>query len=374
MALIWSELSHDRDQRRRAEFEREARDFWLRLDVARVPAALPSVFADAGLEVEWDGAEWVVRYADHVARASAELLRATAADPFAIRLGQQPEPFEVALARARSETGVALDSARVRVGLTRGHLWELVFTVPLDVEGDEEQLQLAAEIFVESCVGERLLDDWVASVEVTRSARQRGLLVLREPAPSTTYPLVQTSELLGLGIAGIVAGLPDSLVRVAGGEWTALDIPAATTGLQPERLFASTLVPEALKAALEGLPFHSGRFTRGSEIFGWLEWSTVGLEPVARRQLRDERERSLCRSFEANGMGRFVGSGFGAERDYLDVVVDCRVAAIAETLRAALAVECAHPEAAVEFGFYDSIWADERLHFDRNGARAASYG
>ncbi len=374
MALIWSELSHDQDQRRRAEFEREARDFWRRLVPATSQSALPRVFADAGLEVEWGGAGWVVRYADQVARASAELFIAAAADPCAIRLGRQPELFEVALARASSETGVALDSARVRVGLTRGHLWELVFTVPLDVEGDEEQLQLAAEVFVEHCVGERLLDDWVASVEVTRGARQRGLLVFQEPAPSTTYPLVQTRELLDLGIAGIVGGLPDSLVRADGGEWTALDIPAATTGLQPERLFASTLFPEALKAALEGLPFHSGRFTRGPEIFGWLEWSAVGLDPAARRQLRDQRERSLCGAFEMSGKGRFMGSGFGAERDYLDVVVDCSTDAIAETLRAALAAPCAHAEASLEFGFYDSIWAGERLHIDRNGARPANSG
>jgi hypothetical protein len=264
--------------------------------------------------------------------------------------GDEPvRPVEAALFEARVETGVDLGSSRVRVGFTRGHLLEVVVQVPLDVEGDEEALQVASEIFLEACVGCRRLDTWVASVSVDRIARTKGLLMVSDARSTTSaHPLEEAARLIDRGISAVWEGLPESVVDAApSSDWTVLEIPPVDEGLQPDREFASTCFPEGLKAALEGLPFSSARFTSGLEIFVWLAWQADRDSVSMRLSRRTGLERALSDSL--SGQAKIVGSGFGLERDFLDVWVRSDHEALLTLVRTAH--DCV---GTCELGFYDS--------------------
>ena len=250
---------------------------------------------------------------------------------------------------ARTETGIDLESSRVRVGFSRGHLLEVVVQVPLDVSGDDETLQIASEVFLEACVGCRRLDTWVGSVSVDRIARTKGLLVVNDARTvSSEHPLEEAANLIERGISAVWEQLPESLFDAGSSSgWTALDIPPIDDGLQPDRLFASTCFPEALKAALEGLPFSSSRFTRGRELFVWLSWQSNSESIEGRHERRVTLEDELSRALAERMLA--VGSGFGSSRDFLDAWVRPDEETLVSIVRRteALVGPC-------ELGFYDS--------------------
>jgi hypothetical protein len=252
-----------------------------------------------------------------------------------------------------------LESSRVRVGVTRGHLLEVVVQVPLDVAGDPEALQLGSEIYLESLLGTELLDEWVASVAVDRIARTGGLLVLSDARGSApAHPLAEAALLIRLGIDAIRAQLPESLLSGGSSEegWTALEIPEAPSGLQAERRFASTRFPEALKCVLEGMPFSSTRFTRGTEKFCWLSWRGRGVT-TERLRARTEVETSLGNKQSVNHL-LLSGTGFGPHRDYLDVWLDLSWTDLPRVIsRLRESVD------ELEFGLYDSPYSEEPLRF-----------
>ena len=85
----------------------------------------------------------------------------------------------------------------MRAGFTRGHLLEVVVHVPFDVEGDDESLQVAAEVYLETRLGDQLMDRWIANVSIARIARTRGLLVLSDASDQAdNYPLEQTDAII----------------------------------------------------------------------------------------------------------------------------------------------------------------------------------
>src|SRR5690606_21361304 len=125
--------------------------------------------------------------------------------------------------------------SRVRVGVTRGHLLEVVVQVPLDVAGEPDALQLGTEIYLEALLGTSLLDEWVASVAVDRIARRSSLLVVADSRSSANaHPLQEAASLIRRGVEGIRGQLPASVFAMGGREtdWTALEIPEAQSGLQ----------------------------------------------------------------------------------------------------------------------------------------------
>lgn len=266
-----------------------------------------------------------------------------------------------ALAAAREETQVILDESRLRVGVTRGHLLEVVVQVPLDVAGDPESLQLAAEIYLETLLGDALLDEWVASVGIDRIARRSGLLLVADSRSSApAHPLEDAGSLVRLGIDGIRGQLPESLftLPVAQGDWTALEIPEIQAGLQAERRFASTRFPEALKCALEGMPFSSTRFTRGAEKFCWLSWRAPA-EVGERLDTRARIEHALLSERCAPHL-LVSGSGFGPRRDYLDLWTLLSWPELPGVLR-----ELESWVSDLELGFYDSEFKDAPLLISR---------
>jgi hypothetical protein len=258
------------------------------------------------------------------------------------------ESHERALARVFDQTGVDLGTSRVRVGVSRGHLFEIVVSIPLDVAGSPDALQLASEIFFESRLSEQLLDDWVACISVDRIARTRGLMVASDVATRAEHhPLEVGAELLNLGIKNLTAGLPESLFAASSAtkDWVALEIPPSDSGLQPERCFASTRFPEALKCALEGMPFSSCRFTRGPEAFCWLSWTST----ESRQKRLETRDRVEMNLAGHSGSILFAGSGFGEKRDYVDVWVLPGNPELGEVLS-----DLARSVQDLELGFYES--------------------
>lgn len=277
------------------------------------------------------------------------------------------ESHEGSLRMVLDETGVVLDTCRVRVGVGRGHLLEVVFQVPLDVSGGEESMQLAAEAYLEGRLGTAVLDEWVGSVAVDRIARTSGLLVVsdsRSSAPS--HPLSEGVHLVRRGIDGIRSSLPESLLRAPQSQqdWTALEIPPTESGLQSDRCFASTRFPEALKCALEGMPFRSSRFTRGPERLVWLSWEGRGELPE-RLRLREEVEGRLLAVQDAGPL-LVAGTGFGRTRDYVDVWLDPAWGELRQTVTA-IAAETGE----IELGFYDTPWSEHPLRVRAAGAPGA---
>jgi hypothetical protein len=361
MALVWSDLSSVADRERRDELRELARAVWHEESMPGRRAALRRL--DQALWLESFDAGISVRYESRPSRPLAELVAAAAPDHLAATVGQRRVAHDAALQLARELDDVDLSTSRVRVGVTRGHLFEVVFSVPLDVSGGEEDLQAAAERYLESVLGERCVDDWVASVGVVRSPRTRGFLVVRESSVATDYPIESTCELLERGIFGISSELPQTLLRPEGSSWTALDMQPTDSGPQAERVFASTTQPEALKAALEGLPFHSARFTRGDEVFVWLALARRSTTSQSEREASEARVQSFC----DEGAASLIGSGFGRELDYLDLVIRNHLGALQGLLRA-LELAPHEGDGAAPLGwlgFYDSCWADEVLPLSR---------
>ncbi|HSC86340.1 MAG TPA: hypothetical protein VLC09_03685 [Polyangiaceae bacterium] len=283
-------------------------------------------------------------------------------------------PHDRALAALVAETGVDLSTARVRVGLSRGHLLDVVVSVPLDVPGDAELLEECAELYLEQVIGPYWFDAWIGSVGVARVARSRGLLMVAEAGDGAeTYPLVETAQLVRRGILGLEAALPPTLLGVAHEQdWLALELSAGRGDcLQAERAFASTWQPEALKAALEGLPFDSARFTQADELFVWFAWRPPR-DALARLQLREERERSLAEVARDGGLC-MVGSGFGPQRDYVDVLVRRDARPLVElcgrwgVALAAPAAAAEEREGDLELGFYDSELRARGFRLSRTG-------
>jgi hypothetical protein len=251
--------------------------------------------------------------------------------------------------------GVDLAGSEVRVGITRGHLMALVVAIPLDVPGGPEVLGAAAECLCEQALGEQVLDRWVVTVDVDRAPRRSRLSILPTASGATaeTHPLPLLEPLVQRGVAAVTAELPASQLSDAADDWLALELEPDPDAIQGDRLQAFTRCPEALKAALEGLPFDSARFTRGREVMVWFAWTVPSL--AARLAARETAEAVIEELGRAGRACAVCGSGFGPTKDYLDVWVLPEVEVLAK-LRSRLAQRLG---TAVELGFYDTEWARE---------------
>lgn len=338
----------------RHRLEQMGRDLsaWSLRDFSRWLGALDERLDCAASSTE----KWVITYSDTSVIPLAEWL-ITELHGRGLAVGRPPGTADHAL-RAVQRLGADFSACRVRVGFTRGHLLDIYVLVPLDVAGSPERLQVAAEIYLETLLGDRILDEWVHQVAVDRMARTRGLSVVSDVrAPSVNYPLSDVDSLLARGISALRQSLPDSLLAPrASGDWTALTLeraPDAPAGPHPERLFASTCHPEALKACLTGLGFCSARFTLGEEIFVFLRWRARGPE---RQRKRAQVEELIERRAHHSADVALAGSGFGEEFDYIDLWV-LPGADVIKTLLG----QVAEVVGVVELGFYDSRWSAERV-------------
>jgi hypothetical protein len=351
----WADLGTGDDRAARDHFLRAATRTWQGVQ-REAPPGCKVRFAE-GVWIERHPPNWVVRWAEPSLRPLARSVAGCAPSGQSVHLGLPGLGLEAAQALIGQSHGVNLDGTEVRVGITRGHLLALVFSIPLDVPGQQGQLQTAVECLCEHALGEQVLDRWIVTIDVVRSARRSRLTVLSTPGDATaeTHPLALLEQLVQIGIRAVSAALPESQLGVSVAGWTALDIEPDPSGLQGERLQAFTNSPEALKAAFEGLPFDSSRFTRGPEVMVWFAWSRSPWS--ARLAAREAAELTIREVAESEGGCALCGSGFGPTKDYLDVWVMPSVELLS-SLRERLSERLGVP---AELGFYDSEWARERI-------------
>ncbi len=363
MSHYWAALSGDEDRKQLERWVHRAQQIWEDFSADPSPDVLSPLAArlralDSRLELAWVEERYCIRTTELPAWPLAWTVVEVAPPEIVVECGIPACGHERALHLVNEEAGLDLSSARVRVGMTRGHLLAIAMQVPLDVVGDEALIQRGAELYCEACLGDEFLDQWVVSIEVMRGPRSRGLLVVSDSSPQApTYPLGQLDELSRRGAQSILAEVPSS--RIEGNErrrWTALELGTAPDGscAQLDRREAMTSCPEELKCALEGLPFDSRRFTRGDEIFVWLSWTA----PEGKRlQFRDRAEARLNQLSEGGLPCVLAGTGMGATADYFDLWVSRSVAAL-ERLTSRLLSELGLP---LELGFYDSCFAEETM-------------
>lgn len=309
------------------------------------------------LSFECLGEEVVLTYDEVSARPFAQLLSELAPQSVLVRVGGLQKSHEQALESVRRAYAVDLSTSRVRVGFTRGHLMDVVVSIPLDVDGDKEVLNSAAELYLQLRLGDELFDTWVLEVGVDRINRTRGLVMVSDArASAPTSPLELSFSLVEKGAHALTADLPVSLLLESSHaeDWVALEIPEAAQVIQAERRFAATRFPEALKACLEGLPHDSTRYTRGGELFVYVVYQVDG---ERRATVREQAEL-----FIANGVFRktvvLAGTGFGRSTDYLDLWM----LPDGEHMRGFFQALC-QITGPLEVGFYDEQLSGERAHF-----------
>jgi len=358
MSHRWADLGTAAERTARDAFVREAARAWREL-LGRADRP-PSFRFARGVWAERRGPRWVVRWAEAELRPLADAVARTAPPAQEVLLGLPALGWEAARALALRLHGVDLEGAEVRVGITRGHLLALAFSIPLDTRGGPDELQAATECLCENALGEQTLDRWIATIDVVRAPRRSRLSVLPAgPARvAETHPLHLLESLVERGVTAVTEQLPESQLMVECDDWTGLELQADPEGIQGDRLQAFTRCPEALKAALEGLPFDSARFTRGREVMIWFAWTQPSLS--ARLAARETAEAVVAEVGGTEPACAVCGSGFGPVRDYLDVWAIPEVEVLGK-IRDELARRLGTP---VELGFYDTEWARERFRPD----------
>lgn len=263
---------------------------------------------------------WELDYADLEKRHVAEWLLAEGGAEIGLSLGFAPREIGAALRQVELSFKLKMEGLRCRIGVTRGHLLEVIVAFPLDLELSPQQLEIAGEELVSRTLGDRFCDDWLAHVDVIQIARTRGLLMVNDDLPAAqTYPISELASLAQRGAALILKEVEQHHALEANKEhssYTALEIPPGRKGaLQPERVYASTSDPEALKAVLEGLPFSSHRFRRDGSLFFYLSFASEGTAEerlAVLQKVEDALLRALQPSLKPSGRG------FSSRLQYFD--------------------------------------------------------
>jgi hypothetical protein len=311
------------EKRELAELDTRARSAFARLERARSDSARFELLGaiHPGLDVERAaGGGWVIRALSPKFVPIAERVVSHAPGELSVQSHRPALSTAAALARLPRLGAADFAAARVRAGFTRGHLLELVLSVPGGVGSDDERAH--AERLVWDVVGERRADHWIGAVEVTPAPRRGSLPILSTPAAEEpTFPLTELAASLDAAIAALHSSLPDApLFAGGGGDWTMFELdpePATDFAAKDDLVMAVTRLPELMKCYLEGSPFASARFSRHGECFLHLKYENPG-EPEARLSRRDALERTLDRALVAAQAGRVIGGGLGLRYSYLD--------------------------------------------------------
>ncbi len=284
--------------------------------------------------------------AEPAARPSLRWLLAQAPAQGRVRLGWPGWDHETVVAFTERK-GAPLGDLRVRVGIGKGHVFDLVVGVPIDEEFDEEVLEDVIVEYLERRLGETFVDDWLGEILFERIPSRRGLAVVTNAGLPNNYALKDLADLAFRGALGLLLG------RREGSEesWVAFELgEGAPDSPQPARAFATTCVPEALGPIFEGIPFASRRFFEEGERLVWFEWSPSSADRRSERRNVEEQLDELVRKLGARGV---VGTGFGGDTDYVDLVIPFRLDALREL------AQFAHSGTpGGRFRFYDSEHRD----------------
>lgn len=224
-----------------------------------------------------------------------------------------------------SLTGYELAGARVRAGITRGHLLEVVVYLVGIAGSSDVHADHAAELAVEGCLGERMVDDWVSGITSAPLPRNGPIRLLQHNDElARTFALSELPEAVERAVHGVRRSLLDERLEVAAprSDWVMLEVEAddGQAVAQPDLLIASTFLPEMLKCFLEGAPFSSVRFARHGERFAYLKYESSGdlrMRVGARQALEDELDARL----RAGALGAVVGNGVGRRHCYVNLAL-----------------------------------------------------
>jgi hypothetical protein len=236
--------------------------------------------------------------------------------------GTPAASVELALASVRAAHGVDFSRARARAGFSRGHLIDVVLSVPGGVANEREQR--AAEELLDALLGTARAADWLGDVRLEPAPRGGLLKVLDARAPSDNFfPVGELPATFERAIEGLYAGLPEQPFWSLGGEllWTMLEASAERAddyAAQDDLLLASTYLPEMLKCFLGGSPFASSRFSRHGELFAYLKVESGPSDPRLSLSARRVLEDALDAALVSERAGRVVGSGLGVRYTYVD--------------------------------------------------------
>jgi hypothetical protein len=231
-------------------------------------------------------------------------------------------PIPKALEAVRTVHGVDFSDARARAGFSRGHLIDVVLSLPGGRGSDREHD--AARTLLLALLGEARVADWLGEVSIEPAPRGGLLRVLDSRAkPARFFPVSELGQTFERAIAGLYAGLPDKPLWSTGGEqlWTMLEASAERADdypAQDDLLLASTYLPEMLKCFLGGSPFASSRFSRHGELFADLKSESRSDDPRLSLSTRRVLEDALDAALVSERAGRVVGSGLGIRYSYVD--------------------------------------------------------
>jgi hypothetical protein len=236
--------------------------------------------------------------------------------------GKPAVPVSEALEAVRAATGVDFSRSRARAGFSRGHLIDVVLSLPGGAGSDREHT--ASQSLLESLLGQARAADWLGEVLIEPAPRGGSLRVLGAQDPSERmFPVSELPTTFDRAIGGLYAGLPDRPLWSLGGEllWTMLEASAERADdypAQDDLLLASTYLPEMLKCFLGGAPFSSSRFSRHGELFAYLKVESGSKDPRLSLSARRVLEDALDAALVSERAGRVVGSGLGIRYSYVD--------------------------------------------------------
>ena len=230
----------------------------------------------------------------------------------------------LSLAQIRRETLVDLSRARFRAGFVRGHLLEVVISVPGGT-GDERERE-AAERLVQEILGDRAADAWIGSVHVVPAPRGGPLRVLGSEG-SPELALESLAGSLNAAIQGLYATLPaePAWARGDGADWTLLEVEPEARGeacpAQDDLVLAATREPELMKCFLSGGPFSSLRFSRHGELCFYLKYAVQPTAPESRQAERAALEDALQEALARARVGAVIGGGLGIGHSYVNFML-----------------------------------------------------
>lgn len=236
--------------------------------------------------------------------------------------GTPAVPLERALESVRAASGIDFGRARARTGFSRGHLLDVVVSLP-GGRGSESEKD-AAERLVETLLGQARADDWLGEVMLEAAPRGGPLTVLDADGTRERFlPVGELAPTFERAISGLYAGFPAEPLWSIGGEllWTMFEASAERADdypAQDDLLLASTYLPEMLKCFLAGSPFASSRFSRHGELFAYLKVESHATDPRLSLSTRRVLEDALDAALVSECAGRVVGSGLGVRYSYVD--------------------------------------------------------
>ena len=159
-----------------------------------------------------------------------------------------PVAWTSAVLRIHAETGLDFARARARAGFSRGHLLDVVVSLP-GGHGVASEVD-AAEELVRLLVGEEVFERWVGKVSVTPAARGGPLKVLNAPTEEqNALPIEQLLESVRAAIAGLRASLPPLPPQPGADDWFAFELspdPASDYTAQDDLVFCSRSIQGGL--------------------------------------------------------------------------------------------------------------------------------